>query len=197
MNIFTECGIIPDVLDAAPQHILSVSWSIRLFSFFSIFHKVEFPTSTREQGPILPDDRVTHITPHEAHKQPIIKYPNDGEREMFTIVMCDPDAPSREHPTNAEWLHWLVVNVPGGDVSKGHVLAEYHGPAPPAGTGDHRYVLLVYKQKYGRLQMEPKDDVHLGRSSAKGRANWKLKSFINEYPLIQPPVAGNIFLSRH
>ena len=27
--------------------------------------------------------------------------------------MVDPDAPSRDNPTAAQWLHWLVVNIPG------------------------------------------------------------------------------------
>ena len=27
--------------------------------------------------------------------------------------MVDPDAPSRKNPTAAQWLHWLVVNIPG------------------------------------------------------------------------------------
>ncbi|GLH03134.1 Putative phosphatidylethanolamine-binding protein [Gryllus bimaculatus] len=57
--------------------------------------------------------------------------------------MTDPDAPSRATPTNREFLHWLVGNVPGGDVARGEVLAEYVGSGPPLGTGLHRYVLLV------------------------------------------------------
>ena len=27
--------------------------------------------------------------------------------------MVDPDAPSRQDPRAAQWLHWLVVNIPG------------------------------------------------------------------------------------
>ena len=36
----------------------------------------------------------------------------------------------------------MVVNIPGGDVSKGEVCAEYVGAGPPKGTGLHRYVIL-------------------------------------------------------
>ena len=57
--------------------------------------------------------------------------------------MCtDPDAPSRKNPKYREWRHWVVVNVPGGDVSKGEVCAEYVGAGPPQGTGLHRYIVL-------------------------------------------------------
>ena len=55
---------------------------------------------------------------------------------------ADPDAPSRKEPKYREWRHWVVVNIPGGDVSKGEVCAEYVGAGPPKGTGLHRYVIL-------------------------------------------------------
>lgn len=58
-------------------------------------------------------------------------------------------------------LHWLVVNVKGNDLNSGEVLEEYvkqdlycrslnmfryMGPAPPKGTGPHRYTFWVFKQ---------------------------------------------------
>ena len=69
--------------------------------------------------------------------------------------MVDPDAPSRDNPTAAQWLHWLVVNIPGrrreyshqdltlnsgsdlenGDVSRGKVLMQHNGPSPPENSG--------------------------------------------------------------
>jgi hypothetical protein len=27
--------------------------------------------------------------------------------------MMDPDAPSRQNPKAAEWLHWLIINISG------------------------------------------------------------------------------------
>lgn len=38
---------------------------------------------------------------------------------FYTLMMVDPDAPSRHNPKNREWLHWLVVNIPGGKVKMG------------------------------------------------------------------------------
>ena len=29
--------------------------------------------------------------------------------------MMDPDAPSRQNPKAAQWLHWLVVNISGDE----------------------------------------------------------------------------------
>ena len=51
------------------------------------------------------------------------------------MPVVDPDAPSRANPKAGEWHHWLVVNIPGGDVSKGEEKTQYFGSGPPKGTG--------------------------------------------------------------
>ena len=35
--------------------------------------------------------------------------------KLYTLVMTDPDVPNRALPTEREYLHWLVVNVPAGE----------------------------------------------------------------------------------
>ena len=49
--------------------------------------------------------------------------------------MTDPDAPSRKEPKFREWHHWMVIDVPGNDVSKGTTNSEYVGSGPPPNTG--------------------------------------------------------------
>ena len=41
--------------------------------------------------------------------------------------------------------HWLVLNIPGNDVSKGEVRKGYIGSGPPKDTGLHRYTFVLYK----------------------------------------------------
>ena len=60
--------------------------------------------------------------------------------------MTDPDTPSRTDPMFGECQHWVVINIPGADVSKGQTMVEYMGSGPPKGTGFHRYIFVVYKQ---------------------------------------------------
>lgn len=74
----------------------------------------------------------------------------------FKILFEDPDAPSRKEPKFGEWHHWIVVNIPGNDISKGDTVAEYVGSGPPPDTGLHRYVFLVYKQQHKHDFDEPK-----------------------------------------
>lgn len=60
--------------------------------------------------------------------------------EYFSILAVDPDAPSRSDPINKYWLHWLVIN-------NDKEVVEYHPPSPPPGSGYHRYVFFLLKQR--------------------------------------------------
>lgn len=69
--------------------------------------------------------------------------------------MIDPDNYDGPEKIYREWHHWLVVNIPGNNVSEGEVLSGYIGSGPPQGTGIHRYVYILYKQP-GKLQFNEK-----------------------------------------
>ena len=59
----------------------------------------------------------------------------------------------------AEWLHWLVVNIPGDkledgkDIGHGKVLMQHNGPSPPKGTGK---IFQIYLKANAQLIMESK-----------------------------------------
>lgn len=54
---------------------------------------------------------------------------------LLIISILDPDAPNHKDIPNEEWQHWLVVNIPGNNVSKGETLTEYVGPSKVSPTG--------------------------------------------------------------
>ena len=80
--------------------------------------------------------------------------------------MSDPDAPSRADPKYQEWFiavisrinfsrrHWVVVNIPGSDVSKGNVAAPYMGPGPPPKTGDRCMPDLVNTVRTSQIRLQ-------------------------------------------
>jgi hypothetical protein len=58
-----------------------------------------------------------------------------------SLAMYDPDA-----ITPPSWLHYLVINIPNGDISKGETIISYAGPSPPPGTGSHHYIFELLEQ---------------------------------------------------
>ena len=62
--------------------------------------------------------------------------------KLSTLIMYDPDSivPS--------WIHYLVINIPNGDISKGDVVLSYAGPAPPKDSGTHHYIFEQLEQSY-------------------------------------------------
>ena len=58
----------------------------------------------------------------------------------YALIAWDPDA------SQASWLHWLVVNIPGGSGLTGHTVTPWAPPTPPPGTGIHRYIFGLFLQ---------------------------------------------------
>lgn len=116
-------GIIPDIIDSKPGAIAKVTYAGDV--------KVELGKE---------------LTPTQVKDQPEVTWEAEAGA-LYTLLMVDPDAPSRQEPTYREILHWLVINVPGNKVADGQVVAEYIGSGPPEGSGLHRYVFLVFKQE--------------------------------------------------
>lgn len=85
----------------------------------------------------------------------------------LALICDDPDAPSPQRPATEPWVHWVIFNIPA-DVSglpqgisrepeSGQVPGArqgvnswpndnvgYRGPAPPPGSGQHRYFFKLY-----------------------------------------------------
>ncbi|XP_062510513.1 protein D3-like [Corticium candelabrum] len=159
-----EHGAVPDVVDVAPASTAEIHYgSIKV-----------------QQGNVL--------TPTQAKDPPTtVNWPTEPGA-LYTIVMTDPDAPSRKDPKFREWHHWIVGNIPGTDIAKGVVLSEYIGAGPPQGTGLHRYVFLIYKQPAAVEFKVPK----LTNTSTNGGPKFKVRSFAADHGL-RSAVAGNFF----
>ena len=91
--------------------------------------------------------------------------PPAGTRSL-ALSMVDP------HPVARNWVHWLVIDLPGEVTSlpegasgakmpKGAMeLANswgelgYGGPQPPRGTGDHPYVVTLYALSVPKVELK-------------------------------------------
>ena len=59
---------------------------------------------------------------------------------LSTMIMYDPDA------IVPEYVHYLVTNIVNGDITTGTTVLSYMGPAPPSGSGIHRYIFEQLQQ---------------------------------------------------
>ena len=77
------------------------------------------------------------LSPRIVSSQPFVTY--TGPPGYYSLIMTDPDAPSFFDPVYREFIHWVVVNISGNDISSGTVIAPYVGAGPPCNSGLHRY----------------------------------------------------------
>ncbi|GAA6225998.1 39S ribosomal protein L38, mitochondrial [Lates japonicus] len=84
------------------------------------------------------------LTPSEASSAPQVSFDAE-EGSLWTLLLTCPD----EHllDNEAEYIHWLVGNIPGGAVQSGEELCHYLPPFPARGTGFHRYIYVLFKQE--------------------------------------------------
>ncbi|KAK6766887.1 hypothetical protein RB195_026261 [Necator americanus] len=163
------------------------------FTVFVILLKSELYNSEESEylHPGLPQLDITceggvkiavgnELSPKSCPTKPTLNW-NSSPNELYTVIMMDPDAPSRKDPFLRDYLHWLVVNIPGSHVRNGNELMPFMRPRPPSGAGFHRYHVLLYKQP--------------GKISAKeveARAHFDTLKFAMENE-IGKPIAGNFF----
>lgn len=163
-------GIVKDVIDSPPTYLADV----------------KFPSGvSMNLGNELTPTQVKDLFS-------TVRWPAEPGA-LYTLVLVDPDTPSRADPRLREYLHYLVSNIPENSIGKGDLYTEYVGPMFSADTGVHRYVLLVFKQPNGRLKLDrPKAD----KDSKDGRYAFKTRHLIEEYKL-GTPVAGNFFSAQY
>jgi len=116
--------------------------------------------------------------------------------KLYTMIMVDPDSPSRGKPSSRHYLHWGYVNISDPNrLANGIPLADgaYEGPAPAPKTGLHRHIFLVYAQKK-EISGRNISQVKNGK-----RGGWDLKKFLNSHSEIDQKalVAANLFLSQN
>ena len=139
------------------------------------------------------------INPADVQVTPALELHSSGAAtsvKSYTLILTDPDAPSRDDPKWSEMCHWIATNVPlttsssndapdmdgaqSADmqtVAKGlKELVEYMAPSPPPKTGKHRYVFLVLEpadSKTNANPTAPEDRKHWGTGKARhGVREW-------------------------
>ncbi|KAK8909771.1 hypothetical protein QC760_002460 [Botrytis cinerea] len=116
------------------------------------------------------------LLPSQTQSAPSIQVFCPGKYHVqggLTIILTDPDAPSRDDDSMSEMCHW-IARIPEAVIGKEGVSGEWSGselekvgvvdykaPAPPKGTGKHRYVFVLLEGD--NVDMEgPEERKHWG-----------------------------------
>ena len=134
------------------------------------------------------DEAVSYgkpISPRALSRAPSVAYalePDRTSETLHTLVMVDPDVPFRDAPSEGEWIHWLVYDIPGNRTDEGKTLVEYSPPKPrPCDESDrlclpeHRITFALWEQERGPLQLH-EQDVHITADSDRGRARYQARA---------------------
>ncbi|ORY95615.1 phosphatidylethanolamine-binding protein [Syncephalastrum racemosum] len=86
----------------------------------------------------------------KTQEVPRVMFIPTDDNTQYTLLLVDPDAPSKSDPKFGPYRHWVVGNIPGStglvETNTANELTPYMGPAPPPGSGPHRYIFLLYRQ---------------------------------------------------
>ncbi len=125
---------------------------------------MQLTSSTFENGDIL--DAAFTVEGEDISPPLAWSAPPSGTKSL-AIICDDPDAPSAQRPGPEPWVHWILFNIPSNlrmlptgvsqepepDAISGASQGQnswpdenigYRGPAPPLGSGPHRYFFKLY-----------------------------------------------------
>jgi len=192
-----EAGLVPDVWPEPfeTKSVLRVKYPAWVKSAVDLTNVASFGgTPTRGAGEIKTGQVVT---PTQAQEKPVLGWEAE-EGSYYTVILTDPDAPSRAEPKLREYVHWARVNILGENLpcdgqDGGDDLKEYVGAGPPSNTGDHRYFFLVFKQQDGKTDFDDDERIPFVNS---GRPNFKTADFAAKYNL-GAPIAWSYFKASY
>ncbi|PIL34837.1 hypothetical protein GSI_02624 [Ganoderma sinense ZZ0214-1] len=182
---FMAARIVPDVIPTfAPPGLLDVVF----FDDVTDTNIMVTPpglTLTREQTAMRPTVFLTSNDTALAAPQ------------TFVLAMIDPDAPTPENPTAAQFRLLLAPNMTlSGSLAEGAMLVnntpaitDFLRPNPPAGSDPHRFILLLFAQPTNFSQV-----VQGIVNASTPRNGFNISAFAMQTAL-GSPVGGNFFLT--
>ncbi|KAL0572054.1 hypothetical protein V5O48_009912 [Marasmius crinis-equi] len=149
------------------------------------------------------DEPEINFTPMVVSDEAAGDSTTDGGETTYTLVMTDPDAPSRAEPKYRQFRHWVITGLksPAESARETENLVAlkakpsttpYRPPGPPPGSGFHRYTFLLFQEPRGGYSI-PQDAKEYG-AALEERRSWNAVEFGKRYGL--KLVGANYFLVR-
>ena len=115
------------------------------------------------------------------------------DAQLYTLIVTDRDAQSRESPLQGPIRHLADGNIEGSSLRAGYSASgtnalwfNYSGPHPPAWSGCHRYFAHLYTQ--------PRALGVADLPNPQSRANWDFVSWVANLALVK--VAENFWMTQ-
>ncbi|XP_046964048.1 protein D1-like [Vanessa cardui] len=124
---FLDNKLVPNIEIVAPQSFITVNYSS------------------------VNIDLGTEVNPVQTLFPPVVSY-EANSTELYTFMFFGPDLPIDVVPRYTQFLHWLIVNIPGEDMENGDTVSTHFPPTPY--PGGFPYLFLLYKQNE-RIDPEP------------------------------------------
>ncbi|KAJ3751378.1 PEBP-like protein [Lentinula detonsa] len=182
-------SIIPDVIPETAGFAPTVLFSI-------IYRGVtEAVLSTEVLREDTLEEPEINFTPMVASDESAGDSTSKRGETSYTLVMTDPDAPSRADPKYRQFRHWVITGLkspptsqnPSGTASLTALKTEasttpYRPPGPPPGSGPHRYCFLLFQEPIGDSFSIPEGAKEYG-AALEERRSWNAFEFGNQYGL--------------
>ncbi|KZT06717.1 PEBP-like protein [Laetiporus sulphureus 93-53] len=117
-----------------------------------------------------------------------------GEEATYTLVMVDPDAPSRKDPKFKCFRHWVLTGLKSPAHSASTTAdpqalktkastTPYRPPGPRPGSGQHRYIFLLYQEPASSEPLAIPQGAAEHESTLEERRSWDPIAFGDKYGL--------------
>ncbi|KIY70324.1 PEBP-like protein [Cylindrobasidium torrendii FP15055 ss-10] len=114
------------------------------------------------------------------------------DEPSYTLVMTDPDAPSRAEPIYREFRHWVITGLKAPALTSSETAnplatkpkastTPYRPPGPRPKSGWHRYTFLLFQEPSGGFTI-PQGAPEYG-AELEQRRSWKAVDFGKQYGL--------------
>ncbi|KAI0311223.1 PEBP-like protein [Amylostereum chailletii] len=123
----------------------------------------------------------------------------------YTLVLLDPDTPTRAAPIYRSFRHWVITGLKAPSeglpsttkltaLSTRPATTPYRPPGPRPASGIHRYTFLLFQEPHAEPPLHiPEDTVEYG-AALEERRSWNALEFGERYGL--KLVGVNFFLVR-
>lgn len=127
-----------------------------------------------------------------------INWPAKSDR-LYTIAVYDISSPSPVDPLYSPFLHFLAVNIPGTNISKGEILAKYVPPLLFSDSESHVFVVDAYEQTDLISSVPMIDRIQYDPTKLEGlKLDQRLTFYVKSQIIVQPSVSEEkIFLNNN